>query len=76
MIEISLFTKYETMKVVPTGALFDLPLLETCKTHKCAYCGLKLYEMRNRPMYYCKSKRCPNLIQNKKQFVISKSKLK
>ena len=36
----------------------------------CPLCGCKLYEMRNKPFFYCKSKR------NGHSFIINKSKMK
>ena len=70
MIPTSLFSKYENMKVVPRQGLFE-PDLYIAKTKKqCPLCGCKLYEMRNKPFFYCKSKR------NGHSFIISSSKMK
>lgn len=67
-----LFEKYKKIEFKPQVNLFnDIPLY-AINDNKCPWCGLKLYEMRNRPLRYCKSKRCPCAIQTGKTFVCKK----
>lgn len=66
----NLLSKYEGLKFEQTGLLFDLDLRVATEQGKCPYCGHKLYLMRNRPLYFCKSFKHAN------RFVISADKVK
>lgn len=65
----SLLDKYKDIKIEHTGTLFELDLLGALKTKTCPYCFRKLYEMRSRPLWYCKNKQ-------HKTFVVSSDKIK
>lgn len=66
----NLLSKYQEMKLVPMDTLFEVDLWRAKEQKKCPKCGCKLYEMRNKPFFYCKSKR------NGHSFIIKKSKMK
>lgn len=67
-----LLGRYKDFKPAPERTtLFDIDLLDAVVKHVCPYHGTKLYEMRNRPYWFCKSKR-----GNKCGFIISSAKLK
>jgi hypothetical protein len=70
MIPTSLFSKYQKMEVVPIPTLFEPDLLLAVNQKKCPFCLCKLYEMRNKPFWYCKSKK------HKSRFIISKDKMR
>lgn len=59
-------------KVYYSDTLFE-PTFEdlrtSCQEKRCLVCNCKLYLMRNRPLYYCKS------VKHKKKFIISQEKL-
>ena len=61
--------RYNFTPAPPLGTLFELDLLTALKTKTCPYCGNKLYEMRNRPFFYCKSKK------HIQRFIVSKDKM-
>lgn len=65
----NLFSKYEEIKLEPTGTLFDVDLRVAKKHRVCPFCFCKLYEMRNKPFMYCRSKKHRN------KFIISKDKM-
>ena len=69
MLDLSLFDKYKNIKVEPLPVLFEPDFRDATKGY-CPFCHCKLYEMRDRPFYYCRSK------AHKKRFVISKEKVK
>ena len=64
-------SKYKDLPFKSTfdnGTLFPLDMRDAVVKHVCPYCQRKLYEMRDKPMAYCK-----NLTH--KRFVIARSKL-
>lgn len=66
----NLLSKYESIKLVPRSTLFE-PDLYLAKTKKvCPICLNKLYPMRNKPFWHCRSRK------NKHSFVISNEKMK
>ena len=70
MIPTSLFSKYQNMKVKPTGLLFEPDLFLASTKRVCPFCMCKLYEMRSKPYWYCKSNK------HKNRFMIHKDKIK
>lgn len=68
--EINLFSKYRENKfesVHKDGTLFELDLTISVKG-TCPYCFRRLYEMRDKPFFYCRNK-------THKRFLISKDKV-
>lgn len=69
-LDLSRFDKLNFNSTFDDGVLFPINLLDAVVKHVCPYCGCKLYEMKNKPFVYCKSKSHSN------RFIINKSKLK
>lgn len=67
--DLSIFDKYKNLEVKSDGTLFGIEPLDAIKFKRCPYCGNKLYEMRGKPFWYCKSKK------HKQRFIISKEKM-
>lgn len=65
----SLFDKFKEVKFVSDGTIFGADMRIAVTQKKCPFCGCKLYLMRNRPMYYCKS------LKHKNKFIISADKI-
>lgn len=67
--QFDLFNKYNKLEFKESeGTLFPIDLRVASKGF-CPFCGNKLYEMRNRPFYFCKS------VKHKNKFIISKDKV-
>ena len=67
-IDKSLFEKYNGIQLKSDGTLFGIEPIYAAKHKVCPFCFNKLYEMKNKPLLYCKSKK------HKQKFIISKSK--
>lgn len=65
----NLFKKYSDIELKIDGTLFGIDPMIAIKQKRCPYCGNKLYEMRGKPFWYCKSKK------HKRRFIISKEKM-
>lgn len=74
MINESLLNKYKSIKFVPDGTIFGADMRVATQQKKCPFCFCALYEMRNKPLLYCRKKNCPKKITGK-GFVISKEKI-
>lgn len=65
------FTRFDNLKFESTfdnGTLFPLDMRDAVVKHVCPYCQRRLYEMRDRPLVYCKNRL-------HKRFVMDKGKL-
>lgn len=67
--DINLFSRFKEMKFHEQATLFEVDLLAALKRRICPYCACKLYEMRGKPFWYCRSKK------HKKRFIIHKDKM-
>ncbi len=56
MIPDNLFSKHLNVKVEVYPTLFPPDFQNAKRLRQCAFCGRKLYEMRFKPLLYCKSK--------------------
>ena len=65
----TLLDSYKELKYTTPVTLFEPDLWLAKEKHVCPFCLSKLYEMRNHPFYYCKSKKHLN------RFIISKDKM-
>lgn len=65
----SLFTKYDNLKFWASDTLFP-PDLSVIKEQRCPLCLNKLYEMRGKPFFFCKS------VKHRRRFIVSKDKMK
>ncbi len=75
MLNIAEILKTLELKFKPSGMLFDLDILNALKQKICPFCGRKLYEMRNRPLWYCRAKTCECRGTNGRAFIVSKEKI-
>lgn len=57
--------------IQPIDLFNDLPLY-AINENRCPGCGLKLYSNRQKTMRFCKSVKCPILLQTKRKFFTKK----
>lgn len=67
-IDLSRFNNLEFKSPFDSGVLFMPDMRDAVVKHVCPFCFRKLYEMRDKPLMFCKNK-------THKRFIISKSKL-
>lgn len=65
----NLFNRYKGLKFHTTPTLFPVDINLALEKRVCPICFCKLYEMRFKRFWYCKSKK------HKKRFIISHDKL-
>ena len=58
------------IELKPSGTLFAVEPLVAITHRVCPFCFNKLYEMKDKPFFYCKS------VKHKNRFIISKDKMK
>lgn len=66
--ESSLLKKYQDLNYSESTTLFMPDMRDAVVRHICPLCFRKLYEMRDKPLAYCKNR-------GHKRFIIAKSKL-
>lgn len=62
--------KLAQFEFVHSPTLFPIDPKVATQQSRCPYCFCRLYEMRGKPFWYCKSK------SHKVRFIISKDKIK